>query len=82
MEEDERKKLISDCYNQLKPGGCMVFITISKKDKRYGKGVEVGHDTFKTRHGIGLFFYDIASVEEDFRDYGLTEVDEIREPMF
>jgi 2-polyprenyl-3-methyl-5-hydroxy-6-metoxy-1,4-benzoquinol methylase len=28
----ERKKFISDCYNQLKCGGYMFFATISKKD--------------------------------------------------
>lgn len=80
LEEEERRKLIRDCYNQLKPGGYMVFITISKKDKRYGRGIEISTDTFETRHGIRLFFYDTESVKEDFGQYGLTEIMEIKEP--
>ena len=80
LEEDERIKLIRDCYNQLKPGGCMVFITISKEDKRYGRGIEIGTDTFETRHGIRLFFYDTESVKKDFGNYGLTGMAEIKEP--
>ena len=31
----ERTKLIKDCYNQLRPGGYMVFVSISKRDFRY-----------------------------------------------
>lgn len=79
LEEDERIKLIRDCYNQLKPGGYMVFITISKEDKRYGRGIEISTDTFETRHGIRLFFYDTESVKKDFGQYGLTEIMEIKE---
>lgn len=80
LEQEERIKLIRDCYNQLKPGGYMVFITISKKDKRYDRGIEISTDTFETRHGIRLFFYDTKSVKKDFGNYGLTGIAEIKEP--
>lgn len=80
LNEEDRKKLILDCYNQLNSGGYMVFVTISKKDKRYGQGIETSKDTFETRHGVTLFFYDTESVKEDFGDYGLMETTEIIEP--
>lgn len=38
LNEQEREKFIKDCYNQLKPGGYMVFTTVSKKAPMYGKG--------------------------------------------
>ena len=46
LNHKERTKLIKDCYNQLRPGGYMVFISISKNDLRYGEGEEIGKDTF------------------------------------
>jgi len=80
LEEEARYKLISDCYKQLRPGGCMIFVAISKNTPAYGGGVEVGKDRFETRHGIKLFFYDLDSVEREFGTNGLTEAKEIEEP--
>lgn len=78
--ETERKKLIIDCYNQLNPNGYMVFIAISKLDARYGRGVEISKDRFKTTHGVNLFFYDSDSARNEFGDYGLIKTEEISEP--
>ncbi|MEQ9441385.1 MAG: class I SAM-dependent methyltransferase [Cyclobacteriaceae bacterium] len=77
---EERNKLIDDCYNQLRPGGYMVFVAISKNTATYGEGEELGKDTFLTRHGVQLFFYDSASVDQEFGKYGLIEAKEITEP--
>lgn len=79
LSTEERIKLINDCYNQLRPGGYMVFITISKKDARYGEGKEIFKDTFETKHGVTLFFSDTDSVQKEFGNNGLIEVDEISE---
>jgi SAM-dependent methyltransferase len=76
----QRMKLIDDCYHQLQPDGYMVFVTISKMDTRYGEGKEIAKDTFETRHGVQLFFYDADSVEKEFGNYGLIEAKEINEP--
>ena len=80
LNAEERKKLIRDCYHQLAPGGCMVFVTLSKGDARYGQGVKVAKDSFLTQHGVTLFFYDLESIEAEFGSYGLSEVVEINEP--
>ncbi len=81
LNTEDRLKLIRDCYHQLKPGGYMVFITISKLDARYGDGKEAETDTFETRHGVSLFFYDSCSVEKDFGPYGLIKAEEVGEPV-
>lgn len=80
LSEPERKKLIEDCYNQLNTSGYMVFITISKLDPRYRNGEETSKDTFKTGHGVHLFFYDSDSVQKEFGNYGLIKSEEISEP--
>lgn len=77
----ERTKLIKECYNQLRPGGYMVFVSISKKDFRYGEGEEICKDTFKKNYGVTLYFYDSESILLDFGNYGLVDAREIREPI-
>lgn len=81
LDEEERAKLIDDCYRQLRPGGYMVFVDVSKNDAMYGSGREVSKDRFETRHGVQLFFYDAAAVETEFGRYGLIEYKEIDEPV-
>ena len=80
LDENERGKLIRDCFNQLKPNGYMVFVTISKTDSQYGEGNEICKDTFETRHGVTLFFYDSDSMKKEFGKYGMVEAIEIQEP--
>lgn len=80
LNEKERLKLIEDCYNQLKPDGYMVFVTISKNDFRFGQDVEISKDTFEPWKGLTLFFYDSDSIKVDFENFGLVEAEEINEP--
>ena len=80
LNDEERIKLIADCYNQLEPNGYMVFVAISKMDSRYGEGRKVRKDTFETKHGATLFFYDSESVKTEFGSYGLIKSEEINEP--
>ncbi|MGS2740826.1 class I SAM-dependent methyltransferase [Sinomicrobium sp. M5D2P17] len=80
LNEKERAKLIKDCYNQLRPGGYMVFVAISKNTLTYGEGTAVSKNRFETRHGVKLFYYDRESVDEEFGSYGLLEAKEINEP--
>lgn len=80
LNDSDRKKLLEDCYNQLKPDGYMVFVTISKMDFRYKQGREVGKDTFEPRPGLTLYFYDSESIKSDFGNHGLTEAKIINEP--
>ena len=75
----ERKKLIADCYQQLSPGGYMVFVTISKLDFRYSQGTLVGKDTYETHPGVQLYFYDESSIDTDFQPYGLVGAEIIDE---
>lgn len=79
LSHSERKKFLQDCYNQLKPDGYMVFITISKKAPMFNKGKQIGKNRFETMEGVKLFFYDEDSIKEEFSEYGLEEISEIGE---
>lgn len=79
LNESERGKFISDCYKQLKPGGYMVFTTISKKAPMFGKGRKINESYYETMEGVKIFFYDAESIKKDFQQYGFVEFSEIDE---
>ncbi len=81
LNEEVRKKFIKDCYNQLKPGGTMIFSTISTRDSRYGAGRELSKNWFEMPTGVHLFFYDPEAIRQEFGDYGLTDFFEIEEAV-
>ncbi|PPK87370.1 methyltransferase family protein [Neolewinella xylanilytica] len=75
-----RRKLIEDCYRHLAPGGYMIFVALSTENATYGEGEAIGDNSFVSRHGVSLFFYDDRAVESEFGDYGLIEAEEVTEP--
>lgn len=81
---NERKKLIEDCYNQLSDGGYMVFTAISKEAHTYGTGKFISKDRYEIFDGVEMFFYDEASIREEFEQAGLFEVTKVDEqfPFF
>ena len=79
LDAEARKKLIRDCYNQLSPGGTMVFSVIPKTAPTYGKGKKISQDRYELVEGAPLYFYDRDSVESEFGRYGLTRILEINE---
>lgn len=80
LNKRERAQFIQACYNQLKPGGYMIFTTISKDAPMFGKGKLLDKDYFEVMEGLAMFFYDYDSVKREFGDYGLIECSEIVEP--
>lgn len=84
LDEEERKKLIRDCYHQLAPNGYMIFTVISKAASTYGQGDFISKDRYGMFGGVTLFFYDRASIQEEFGRAGLFEIEEIEEqyPFF
>jgi SAM-dependent methyltransferase len=80
LNSGEREKLIKDCYKQLKPGGYMIFTTISKEAPMFGKGKKLGKDYYEIMPGVKMFFYDYDSIKQEFGKYGLIESSEVVEP--
>jgi len=84
LDEDERKKLIRDCYDQLAGNGYMVFTAITRAAPTYGQGKLIGRHRYEQFGGVRMFFYDRAAVAAEFGDAGLFEITEITEnyPFF
>ena len=80
LNKTDRRKLIDACYQQLKSGGLMIFVALSVNDKRYGAGEEIAPNTFLSPHGLQLYFYDKAAIDDEFGNYGILVAKEINEP--
>jgi hypothetical protein len=52
----------------------MVFATITKKAQLYGQGNCIGTDRFELPGGLKMFFYDMATIHEEFGKAGLFEI--------
>lgn len=80
LDAPARAKVLRDCYQQLAPGGHMIFTVLSKRAPMFGQGDKLGDDWYRMPYGVNLFFYDAASIEREFGPYGLQEFSEIDEP--
>lgn len=79
LDSTDREKLIQDCYNQLSAQGYMVFTAISREANMYGKGKLISQDRYEIFEGAPIYFYDRASIQSEFAEFGLFEVKEITE---
>lgn len=79
--QNDRRKFLGNCFNQLRQGGIMVFTAVSKNYKMYGKGRTISKDRFLIEKGLTLFFYDQETVKQEFGKFGKMEFSEIDEPV-
>lgn len=84
LDQRARRKLVTDCYDQLAANGYMIFSFISKEASTFGTGRFVSTDCYEIHPGVSIYFYDNESVLEQFKDYGLVDVKMITEnfPFF
>lgn len=82
LNKNERRQLLKNCYNQLREGGIMVFVVVSKGyTKLYENGKQISKDRFRMQNGLEVFFYDSESVKKEFGPFDLAEFCEIEEPV-
>jgi SAM-dependent methyltransferase len=81
LDADGRAKLIRDCWDQLSPGGTMIFTVISKDAPMYGQGPKLGEDWYEIHPGLKMYFYDADSVEREFGIHGPVQQSKLDEPL-
>ena len=81
LSQNERRQFLGNCYNQLQPGGIMVFVVVSTEYQLFGNGKLISKNRYRIEKGLTVFFYDSESIEKEFRSFGLVEYTEIDEPV-
>lgn len=79
LDENQRNNFIQACYNQLVDGGYMFFTAITKEAKTYGQGRLISIDRYEQFGGVNMFFYDEKSIQDEFGEYGLVQIETIME---
>ena len=81
LNRKERQTFLKSCFNQLNNGGLMIFVIASKQTSMYGIGKYLSKDRFEVTKGLKVFFYDSESVLKEFSNFGLTDCEDIEEPI-
>jgi SAM-dependent methyltransferase len=81
LNKNERRRFIKNCYNQLQSNGFMIFLAVSKKASMYGNGRKLSNERFELMKGLNVYFYDLVSATNEFKNYGLIDIKEFDEPI-
>ena len=81
LNQRERRQFLMNCFSQLQIGGYMIFVAVSKKANMYGNGKQISKDRFELMKGLNVYFYDLETAKNEFKDFGLKEIQEIDEPI-
>lgn len=82
LNQNERRQFVQNCFNQLWPGGMMVFVMVSKEYANlHNDGKRISHNRYRIQNGLEVFFYDLDSVKKEFGKFGILESCEIDEPV-
>jgi SAM-dependent methyltransferase len=81
LNKNDRRIFLKACYNQLMPGGVMIFSIASKTTSLYGSGKYISKDRYEIAKGLTAFFYDSDSVISEFSKVGMIGFEDIEEPV-
>lgn len=76
-----RRRFIASCHEQLRAGGEMIFVALSKRSPMFGNGRLLEKDRWLMDNGLPVFFYDRDSALSEFHGYGTIEIDDLEEPI-
>ena len=78
---NERKAFLQKCFDQLLPGGQMIFSIVSTKADLYGTGRLLSKDRYHQTNGLDVFFYSMESAQREFKNFWIIDCREIDEPI-
>ncbi len=63
---EDRLRFIRLCLNQLRPGGISYFTVFSEQEPSFGRGAQVEVNTFESKPGRPVHYFDEADLREHF----------------
>jgi SAM-dependent methyltransferase len=77
--KEDRFILLRKCFNQLKTGGYIFFTVFSEKEKSFGKGKQIEHNTFESKPGRPTHYFSQNDLKKHFADYNTIDDGIIKE---
>lgn len=81
LNQRERHKFLTSCYHQLRVGGYMIFSVVSDISNMYGRGKKISMNRYEITPGLTVFFYNLITVEKEFKNFGLLDFYDMEEPI-
>lgn len=79
--KEERQHILKCCYNQLQKNGLMFFNVVSVDSMMNFSGEQLVNNIIKLDNGLELTFYNLNRIEEEFKNYNITKITKIDEPI-
>ena len=77
---NERMLFIDKCWGELEKDGLVFFVVFSKKELSFGKGREVEKDTFESKPGRPVHYFDGEDLRDHFQGFSIIENAIIEDP--
>ena len=78
--EDERRLFLKDCAEKLRDNGLMFFTAFSNQDPSFGRGKELGKNTFESRPGRPAHYFTEENLRDYFKDFETLETGIVEDP--
>lgn len=79
--EEDRRRLIANCLEQLRPGGLLYFTSFSDEDLNYGCGRMIEPDTYEYKEGKYAHFFSEIGLREHFAETEVLETGTLLETL-
>ncbi|WP_375102539.1 class I SAM-dependent methyltransferase [Paenibacillus sp. RS8] len=82
---EDRRRLVSNCLDQLHPGGLLYFTSFSDEDPNYGCGACLEPATYEYKKGKFAHFFSEADLKQHFEHMEIiktgTNIETLRDPQ-
>lgn len=78
--EDERKLFIDKSCGELKKDGLVFFVVFSEKELSFGEGREVENNTFESKPGRPVHYFNKEDLRDHFQGFSVIENATIEDP--
>jgi trans-aconitate methyltransferase len=71
--QEDRKKFVDKCNQQLNPNGIIFFVVFSEKEPSYGKGKKVEENTFESKLGRPVHYFTDEDLRKHFSEFSILD---------
>lgn len=77
--QEDRKKFVDKCNQQLNPSGIIFFAVFSEKEPSYGKGKKIEENTFESKPGRPVHYFTDDDLRKHFSEFSILDSDLIED---
>jgi hypothetical protein len=76
----DRQLFLQQCLSRIKKQGLMFFTVFSEKEESYGKGKEIEKNTFESKPGRPVHYFEEDDLKAHFKNMEILETGIMEDP--